>query len=308
MENINVNPNVTEMATELSELIGQRIGVEHIHPNKEDRYYYIQAPEPGVPLLLHHYRGPFFIDIHPDDYEKITSGLISPHDYIVTANWQVGYFWGGGSMVNGGYYQPMNLIKENAEVRRYLKILSCRGHYHSCGYMPTEENCNNCTIENCPFSKYKTGNWDNENQEHDPRRDLFKALCERFEKANPGYTFRGFLCGDIPDDEIWLNPNSHFTAEDPFELTAYASKRVIRSLLTHEIEPENWEEYASGFKFKIHKLFEPESWEVTPANLEKAFEGMDYVKKESNTEPVNDMYDEKVPLMARISAFFKKMF
>ena len=42
--------------------------------------------------------------------------------------------------------------------------------------------------------------------------------------------------------------------------------------------------------------------------IEKAFEGMDYVKKESNTEPVNDMYDEKVPLMARISAFFKKMF
>ena len=306
-----INVNITAIATELSELTGQNIGTEHIHATTEDRFYYIQAPEPGVPLLLHHYRGPFFIDIHPDDYEKIASGVISPHDYIVTANWQVGYFWGGGSMVSGGYYQPMDIVGKKEEVQRYLKILSCRGHFHSCGYMPSEETCQKCNIEDCPFSKFKEGNWDNENQEPDPRRDFFNALRMRFEKENPGYSFRGFLCGKIPDDEILLNPNSRYDEEQPYEFTAYASRTVIRALLTHEVTPRNWEEYASKFKFRIHELFDTESYEVTPEILEKVFKDRDYTKKNSNTEPVTIQdiyYDEKVPLSARIVAFLKKMF
>jgi hypothetical protein len=301
-----INVNISNLATELSELIGQTVTVENIHPTKEDRYYYIQAPKAGTPLLLHHYRGPFFIDIHPDDYKKIASGDVTPHDYITTANWQVGYFWGGGSMVNGGYYQPMNLVKQNEEVRRYLQLLSCRGHYHSCGYMPTKEYCEKCFIEDCPFSKYKKGSWDKENQEPDPRRSFFNALYQRFEKENPGYSFKGFLCGDIPDEEIRLNPNSHYNEQQPYEFTAYASKNVIRALLTHEIEPDDWDKYAAGFKFVIHKLFDEHTFEVTPDTLEKAFEGIDYTKKVSSTEPVIDVYDEKVPLMTRLAALFKK--
>ena len=127
MENNN-NVNVNNFATELSELIGQHIGLDHIHPSTEGRYYYIQAPKTGAPMLLHHYRGPFFIDIHPDDLEDISSGKVSAHEYITSANWQVGYYWGGGSMVGGGYYQPIDLVGRRDEVRRYLQILSCRGY------------------------------------------------------------------------------------------------------------------------------------------------------------------------------------
>ena len=268
------NNNISNFATELSELIGQQFQQMQL----EGRYYYIQAPKSGAPMLLHHYRGPFFIDIHPDDLEDIFSGKVSAHEYITSANWQVGYYWGGGSMVGGGYYQPIDIIGRKDEVRRYFKILSCRGNQRSSGYMPTEDACNNCPVNNCPFSKFKQGSWDDEMAEHDPRRDLFNALCTRFEQENPGYTLRGFLCGDIPDGEIRIDPNGHYTEDEPFAFTAYASASVIRSLLMHETEPENWDEYAAkGFNFRIESQ---NCEEVTSETLKKAYEGLDYTKKD----------------------------
>lgn len=301
-----VNVNLNNFATELSELIGQHIGLDHIHPSTEGRYYYIQSPKAGAPMLLHHYRGPFFIDIHPDDFEDISSGKISAHDYIMSANWQVGYYWGGGSMVGGGYYQPINIVERKDEVRRYLRILSCRGCRQSCGYMPSEKDCTNCHVENCPFSKYKKGNWDAEMSEFDPRVELFKALRVRFEQENPGYTLRGFLCGEIPDEEIHITPIGHYTEGDPFAFTAYASESLIQSLLMHETEPENWTNYAESFHFRIFKMFDSQTYEVSKGALEKAYEGLDYTKK-ANTQP-EDVNEEKVPLMTRVLAFFKKMF
>lgn len=172
----NNDPNIAVFAAELGDLIGQPISVDNIQPSTKGRFYYAQAPKVGAPLLLHHYRGPFFIDIHPVDFESISSGKVSAHEYITSSNWQVGYFLGGGSMIGGGYYQPLDLVGHNAEVRRYLQILSCRGYHISCDYMPSETNCANCPVENCPFSKYKEGNWDAEMHEPDSRRDLFEAL------------------------------------------------------------------------------------------------------------------------------------
>ena len=272
--------------------------------------YYIQAPKVGAPMLLHHYRGPFFIDIHPDDFEALTSGKISAHEYISSANWQVGYYWGGGCMVGGGYYQPLDLVGRRDEVRRYLQILSCRGSKVSCGYMPSEQSCANCSVENCPFSEYKEGSWDEEMREHDPRCDLFKALCERFKQENPGYTLRGFLCGGIPDGEIWLTPNGRYTVEEPFSFMAYASESLIRTLLMHESEPENWTEYAKSFQFRVHKRFE-ETHEVNPQTLEKACEGLDYAKKVPEKAPSvedSNATEERVPLLMRMANFFKQLF
>ena len=209
-------------------------------------------------------------------------------------------------MVGGGYYQPLDLIGRNDEVRRYLQILSCRGFQQSCGYTPSEKNCADCSVENCPFSKYKEGNWDAEMPESDPRVDLFNALCVRFEQENPGYTLRGFLCGGIPDGEIWINPNGHYTNNEPFAFTAYASNSVVQSLLMHETEPENWNDYANIFQFRIYKMFDSQTYDVTKETLEKAYEGLDYTKK-ANTQPEEEN-EEKVSLTARVMVFFKKMF
>ncbi len=304
MENNN-NVNINNFATELSALIGQHIGVEHIHASTEGRYYYIQAPKSGAPMLLHHYRGPFFIDIHPDDLEDISSGKVSAHEYITSANWQVGYYWGGGSMVGGGYYQPLDLVGHRDEVRRYLQILSCRRRDD----MRTEKECVNCSVENCPVSKYKTGNWNGEMQEYDPRCDLFEAVLERFERENPGYTLSKLFTTawpGIPDGEIWLACRGRYTEDEPFSLSAAFSDSVIRSLLMHEIEPENWTEYAKNFRFYI-KMFNGESYDVNKETLEKAFERLDYTKK-AKFEPEADICEEKASLLTCVANFFKKMF
>lgn len=310
MENNN-NVNINHFATELSALIGQHIGVEHIHASTEGRYYYIQAPKPGAPMLLHHYRGAFFIDIHPDDFEDISSGKVSAYAYITSANWQVGYYWGGGSMVGGGYYQPLDLVGHRDEVRRYLQILSCRGLQRTSSYIPTEKDCADCSVEKCPVSKYKRKFWYGEMQEHDPRCELFIALVERLEQEYPGYTLQGFLClNNMPDGEIWLTANRHYDENKPFSFQAYASNSVIRSLLMHETEPENWTEYAKNFHFRIHNMldmFNGESCDVNEETLEKAFEGLDYTKK-AKFEPEADICEEKVSLLTCVANFFKKMF
>lgn len=279
--------NVNNFAIELSELIGQHIDMVHIHLSKKGRNYQIQAPKSGAPMLLHHYNGYFFIDIHPDDFEDISSGKISAYKYITSANWQVGYYW-GGTFMTGGYYQPLDLVGRRDEVRRYLQILSCRGYRQSCGYRPSELNCADCSVENCPYNE---GNWDAEIQEHDPRIDLFKALTERFEQENPGYTLCGFRCGGIPDVEIWIDPNGRSTENERFSFTAYASDSVIRSLLMHEIEPENWTEYVKKFRFRNQKVFI----------------GMDNTMK-ANTGHDDDIYEGKKPLLTCLANFFKKMF
>lgn len=305
--NIKNNINVNNFATELSELIGQHIGLDQIHSSTEGRFYYIQAPKAGAPMLLHHYRGPFFIDMHPEDFESISTGKISAHNYIMSANWQVGYFWGGGSMIGGGYYQPLDLVGRKDDVRRYLQILACRGGKKSHGYMPSEKKCTDCSVENCPFSKYKEGCWDVEIPESDPRVYLFNALRERFEQENQGYTLQGFICAKIPDGEIWIGPNIRYTEDDPFSFMTYVSQSVVQKLLMHETEPENWGDYAKNFQFRIHQTLDSNTLDVTKETLEKVYEGFDYTKK-ANMQFPEEMKKEKVTLISRVVAFCKKMF
>lgn len=301
------NASIIEFATELSKLVKQNIGLDHIHVSTEGRYYYIQAPKPGAPMLLHHYRGPFFVDINPEDFKKISSEEISANDYIMSANWQVGYYWGGGPMIGGGYYQPLDIVNCKEEVRRYLQILSCRGYQRSCGYMPSEKKCTSCFVENCPFSKYKNGKWENEMSEPDARLHLFNALKERFEREYPGYTMQGFSCAEIPRREVWLNPLGHYIEEEPFAFTVCVSDSLIQSLLMREVGMNDWGAFAKNFQFRVHsKMFDGQTEEVTQETLKNACDEMDYVKK-ANTQP-EDVSEEKVPLMTRMMTFFKKMF
>jgi len=306
MKNNNINVNINNFAAELSELIGQYVGSESIHPSIEGRFYYIQAPKTGAPMLLHHYRGPLFVDIHPDDFESISSGKISAHDYITSANWQVGYYRGGGSMISGGYYQPLDIIGRNDEVRRYLQILSCRACHWVSGCMPSKKKCVDCFVKKCPFSKYKVGNWNAEISEYDPRIDLLKSLRVRFEEEHPGFAIRSFFCQEIPDGEIWISPMRYFNASKPFSFTAYVPDSLIRSLLMHEVEPENWNDYAKSFQFRIYTMFDRQTYDATKETLEKVYEKYDFTKK-ANMQ-LEEMNEEKVSLIARVKAFFKKMF
>lgn len=301
------------LACELSEIVGTTIGTTHIHVSKDGRNYYIQAPVEGAPMLLHHYRGPFFVDMHPADYKKLEAGEVSAHDYIISANWQIGYYWGGGSMVGGGYYQPFDIVNKQADVQRYFKILACRGGKLASLYDPSEESCNNCSVENCPFSNYKSGNWSNELQEEDPRCFLFQALLKRFENNFDGYTLKGFLCTSIiADDEILLVPNARYSEKEERSFIAYASESIIRALLMHTIVPEDWDTYAASFTFKMKK----ECWgsnEIFDVTLENVKEAIDMNDRTLKTAPeeVEEIYvevDAPAGIVGKIVSFIKNIF
>ncbi len=294
------NENIRKFADEVSKIVEMPITEEHVHAS-EGRYYYIQPPKVGAPMILNHYRGAFFIDIHPDDYRKIFFGEISTNDYIQSANWQIGYYWGGYSMIGGGYYQPIDLIGRQEEVRRYVKILFCRGRWHATGYMPNEVRCSYCTVKNCPFNQYNTeGNWDNELTENDPRKDLLEALVRRFEWKFPGYTIKGFLCGKIPNNEVWFRPNFHYSVQDEFSFTAYVSQSVIQELLMRENIPEDWDNYAGSFRMKAISMLGDLKYAATRENLARVSE-----KIETWTNP-QDVWEEKVPLVTRVLSYLKR--
>jgi hypothetical protein len=284
---------INEFAVELSMLIGQHIGPDHIHPST-GRFYYIQMPKTGSPMLLHHYRGPFFVDMNPVDYDRIDSGEVSPHEYIYKANWLVGYYWGGGSMIGGGYYQPMDIIGRNDQVRRYLKILACRGSFKACGYMPSSDECLKCDVIDCPFSLFSQGDWAEEMEEDDPRIDLFNHLVKRFQSEYAPYSIRGFLCGSIPDNEVWFRPNSRYTDSEEYSFTCYVSENLIEDLLMRKICMTEYD--VSILKFMLRDVTEEKCLPVNQDTLNDAFKKVDYVNLK-----------EDVPLK-RIINFFRRMF
>lgn len=282
MNSTNSNTSMGVFAQELTNLIGQPIGVGQIFPSSEGRFYYIQAPLAGAPMLLHHYRGSFFVDINPDDYEKLANGDLEPQEYIRTANWQVGYYWGGGGMISGGYYQPLDIIGKQETVRRYLRILSCRGRRRSSGYMPAETECQHCFVTGCPLSPYNEtlrGLFRAEEiEEYDPRVDFFNSLYLRFQAEHPDYSLRGFFCQSnmAGDSQILLVPNGHFKKEEAFSYTAYASEKVIRDLLMRTVSPSDWGEYAKSFEFVLFQRGSSEYLEVTQENLKAVSASEDY--------------------------------
>ena len=305
------NSNLEEFAKELSSIVDQPIELKHIHASTSGRFYYIQAPLPNAPMLLIHYRSPFFVDIHPDDLEKIVNGEVSAHDYIHSANWLIGYFWGGGDMISGGYYQPMDIVGRQDDVRRYFKILSCRTNFHSSHYRPDDEKCEKCTVANCPFSQYKTGNWDNEMSEQDPRIDFFNALSRRIKVEIPGYTLSDFTCSDMDDATIALRPNGHYLPDDPFSFSVQASEKLIRELLMRTLTPDNWDEFAKGFKFKLQKGFAKDYIDVSEENIRAAFADVDYATKRKRAETTQDtelLGGENEHFIAKICNMFKNLF
>ena len=70
-----------------------------------------------------------------------------------------------------------------------------------------------------------------------------------------------------------------FKEGDLVDCTAYASNADIQSLMMHENEPENWNDYAKNFQFKNYKS-DTKNDELTKENLEKACD--DWFPKSGN--------------------------
>ena len=126
-------------------------------------------------------------------------------------------------------------------------------------------------------------------------------MLQRFEEEFQDYTLQGFLCGEIPDDELYLRANWRWRKEDEASFTVCASENIIRSLLMHEIVPESWEEFVKDFKF--HVLQDGTYKPATPKAVEEAFKVLNATKEEKEEEI--PMPPKKVSFLEKAKSFFK---
>lgn len=247
-----------EFSQKLFELTGHRIANYNIHSDEQGWYYYIQAKslKPNYPLIMNHYRGQLFVVIPLKDYQEIESGTVLPETYIENAFWSFGYYWGGGSLVGGVFWKPLETtagIHNKELVQRYLSILGCRTHRNSCGYMPTEERCKRCHVKQCPFSEVEEKNrgasWENEVNEHDYRVDIFKAVAERVNEKL-GIEVSGLLCHT--GENALLIP--HTWKKEA--CTLYLPATLTNDLLYHPRE-RNWKSIAENMQLELGVIFDP---------------------------------------------------
>lgn len=245
-----------ELSTKLSSLIEYHLGAEHIHHIQADGsgyYYYIQDLKPKHPVLAMHYREPLMLVLPYEDFQRLDQEEITVDDYIATSYFNYGYFWGGGDLIGGAYWQPFEQeagVHDTERISRYLQILGCRTHKISCGYGPTEDRCQKCQLDatTCPFSPLnQTGSWENEVQEPDGRRKLFEAIDLRL-KRELGFEW-SFRCAHSDNrDEMCL-----FPGREPNTVEVYVSSKLLNDLLYHPHEDRDWQKMADELIIAIAK-------------------------------------------------------
>lgn len=248
-----------EFSHKLFDLTGHRVANYNIHSDEHGWHYYIQAKSLMInhPLVMNHYRGQLFVVIPLKDYQELDTGVISPNAYIENAYWNFGYYWGGGSLLGGVFWSPLEStagIHNKELVQRYLSILGCRTHRNSCGYMPTEEQCKRCHVKQCPFSeieeKNRDASWKNEVNEHDYRVDMLNAMAERV-KEELEIEVCGLLCYE--GENALLIP--HTWKKEA--CTLYLPYSLTNDLLYNPGE-RDWKNIAKSMQLELGVLFDRE--------------------------------------------------
>ncbi len=247
-----------ELAEKLSVKTGCKITEEHIHSDNPGYHYYIRDLQSEHPLFLIHYRTVPMCILPDADFQRLSIGQITPEDYIDQARWSYGRYWGGGSLLGGIYWQPLEDtrgIHDTATISRYLQILMCRTLAHSSGYRPTTTVCCNCKLDSttCPLSAMNlTGDWATEIQEPDARVELLKVLQHwldveyGFEKVYTVLTHRGKI------NEVHLMPPAN-RSEDC--VTLVISTALHNAMLDKTIDVRVLDQLVRSFKFKTGQGF-----------------------------------------------------
>lgn len=258
----------------VSPLIGRVIDEENIHTDEQGWYYYIPAKslKKRHPLIMNHYRGPLFMVIPMDDWNELMEDKISVTDYVDESRWNFGYYWGGGSMLYGAYWMPIEEkgIHDTEKISRYLRILSCRTHNRASGYMPDEERCKNCSVEHCPFSPFAEKNagasWDNELPEHDLRKDLFELIKNRIKKE---FGFEAFdMLPHGEEDGIIMFPNFQ---KDHVQI--YAPQSILVDMLYKEFREDLSQELVDSWNVLVGIPWHMEKDQFVGASYELLPEG-----------------------------------
>lgn len=209
------------IAQKMTEKTGLNIGEDHVHVAGR-RYYYIPEAKEGYPLFLHHYRSPFFLEIPYKDWQKMEEDVISVDDYIDSAFWSFGYYWGGGSMISGGYFtrlEEKNGIHDVKLIQRVMKAIRTKGSNVASGTQLSEE-------EKAEWKEVK------EKYLKDTRVDFFYK-ADDFIKESFGCELRGFFSSDfLEKNQIFLSNNF---IERNFRLVV--SDELIREMLYNKKIP-----------------------------------------------------------------------
>lgn len=198
----------------IGELTGHLIASGNIYSDENGWYYYLyeKSLEKNHPIVFNHYRGPLFVVIPYKEYAMLETGDKDPVEYIDNAFWNFGYYWGGGSMVGGSYWQPFEEtpgIHAKDKISQYLTILSCRTALRVSGYEATAEDCMKCKLKSCYLSDLDSKHCDENNGkflEKDYRIDFFQSMNKRVERET-GLRLQGMCLHSGDADKVELVPN-----------------------------------------------------------------------------------------------------
>ncbi len=262
---------VAKLNEEVSKRIGHTIGTDHIHTDENGWYYYIPAKSllANHPLVLNHYRGPLFIVIPYKDGELLDQETISVEDYIENSTWSFGYYWGGGSLLGGIRWMPFEEkgIHETEKIKRYFTILGCRTSRISSGWQAEENDCANCSVKNCPFSRFhENASWDNEVKEEDDRIKLFKAVKRRIYER---FGLKAVSCMSQDSDTIRM-----FVGFEKNTVSVYLPQALMIDML-YNPGKYNISEVANSLKFEVGTSWHIVDDEVVPEKHEYVPEDAD---------------------------------
>lgn len=270
---------VEKLNSVLSNLIGCHIGTDHIHTDEQGWFYYIpkESLQENHPLILNHYRGPLFVVIPVKDMERLKEEVIAVNDYVNNSVWNFGYFWGGGSLLDGIKWQPLEEkgIHDTQKIARYLRILLCRTSTHSSGYVPDEKHCSSCLIQRCPYSRYKFkyagSSWRNEVTERDDRIALYSAIKERVEKRF-GFNVNSCMVNSLTET-VCIFPHHY---KDTVEV--YLPQALLIDMMynpgkydTEKVAEELKMEIGVPWHYEGEKFVEAQRYEITEVTTTESF-------------------------------------
>lgn len=230
-----------EFAKEISEKVGHRFDFTEIGSDEHGKYFYFceKSFQPNHPIIVAHYRGGFWCLLPYKEFHEIEAGKITPKAYIDQAFWSYGYYAGGGTLIGGSFWTPLEKtsgITDKALVSKFLSVMECiaRGQYN--------KDCTQC--EKCAFIGL-------EDKMHDYRVDLFKSLKDRA-KVELDLELRGLMCYE--GETAYLLPNQYRKDEASINLPI----SLLNDILYHPGD-RDWGEIAKSFKWELGVIGEEDS-------------------------------------------------
>lgn len=261
MKNIeNNNATVKTWKNDFAEIISRQTGfplnAEMIFSDERDWEFYIgkNSLQEKSPLLLMNYMGELMAVIPEKDYRSLDTKEVWPFEYVPKVKWYYGQYLDNAHSTMDVFWQPIENrvgINDKSKISRYLQMLKCRIDFYRTNEMPSDETCENCEIQNCPFStldsKKANSDWNKEVQERDFRMELFDAVKERV-KDELGLEVTKYTHHTGSKALLLMTSEISKTTRDQVEL--YLPIKMLNFLMYNPVY-RNWKQYAKSYTFEL---------------------------------------------------------